>query len=1182
MRRKELRRRFAALGMAAALFASGSALGVSAAPKQSSGENNPAETAELTGVDLSQARGGVTPTVFRDSFENNRRGSYRSREALPASFDLRTAGNSTTVKDQSPWGSCWAFGALSSLESSQLNGASGNGAAEDPDYSERQLAWFAYEPQTAESITVSAAESDQAGEGITFSGAGRLDKGGNMPQAAAVLSTWQGAALEAEIPYLNEEGYTSEAGTWDVAAENRNISSIHLQNADFLASPASFDKYGSDGLPSADAVYTYDEDAAAAIKTALQKYGAVAIAYFADQSLPDGSLNGEYFNYNNYCQYVDVLNRTTIQNHGVSIVGWDDNYPRTNFKEGKQPEGDGAWIVKNSWGSDWGLDGYFWLSYYDRTVAQVTSFQGESIDNYDNNYQYDYLGLASGMKFGALDEEMGIANVFTAKGDEEIQAVSAVTQAADSTVTVKIYKVPEDADGPVPDHAELIAEQSEQIAYSGYHTIILDTPAVIEAGEKFSVVQVIKDGDNQWYIPVEIGADASAQKAVCNRGESYVISSDGPEDLGDFSQENITFGNAMIKAFTNNVELDSEAPVLRSFDYEAYDNTDTKIKTQTITAASAAKVINLPAGTSYIKVINPVLFDNADTDTQLTAKVNGKDYTLGDSIARADLIKENHETTLVMTTRSVPNGTNTKDYEFSFTCDALVLTADDGSAVVTDTKGYLPANAVLAADKVESGVVFEAVKAALEPYGGAETFYLYNLTLTPALQNGESVNLAITAEGTYPRTEKTVLYHFDEDSSTLSEAANDREGTGTLRADVGRMGYYVVTQVKEKPLVPALDAIIYSPAKTLADVPFPLTDGGTWSWDDDTIIPEVKTGTYKAVFTPDSGSQYHTYSAEIPLSVNKAVPVQDGTGYGSKITYGNTLADSVIHESFSIDGVAVEGALEWTEKNICPEVKDSNVTEYEIQFTPRDKENCNAAEGSVKVQSVGKKAVTAGIKNTDKIFGDDNPAFSLEIPDGVLVGDDTAADLAVTISCSADNMTAAGSSVAVTGTSNSENYDVTVTNGTLTVKKRVVDVKAKDVSIQSGDALPGSYEVEVLNLVQGTDQSTVGVTADIEPQNVPDRNPAGTYILKLKTASIADTNYAVGGLFDGTLTIEAGAAGNITSSVDSNSKPEVTNQKVNSARTGDTAPVTVLIIAVVAAAAVIIGIMVIVVRGRRK
>ena len=93
-------------------------------------------------------------------------------------------------------------------------------------------------------------------------------------------------------------------------------------------------------------------------------------------------------------------------------------------------------------------------------------------------------------------------------------------------------------------------------------------------------------------------------------------------------------------------------------------------------------------------------------------------------------------------------------------------------------------------------------------------------------------------------------------------------------------------------------------------------------------------------------------------------------------------------------------------------------------------------------------------KRQDKIFGDDNPAFSLEIPDGVLVGDDTAADLAVTISCSADNMTAAGSSVAVTGTSNSENYDVTVTNGTLTVKKRVVDVKAKDVDVYKRQVPP--------------------------------------------------------------------------------------------------------------------------------
>ena len=83
----------------------------------------------------------------------------------------------------------------------------------------------------------------------------------------------------------------------------------------------------------------------------------------------------------------------------------------------------------------------------------------------------------------------------------------------------KIYKVPAGATEPVPADAELIAQKTVPIAYSGYHTIKLDTPAAIGAGEKFSVVQVIKGGDNQWYTPVEISSNNSSQTAVCNRGK---------------------------------------------------------------------------------------------------------------------------------------------------------------------------------------------------------------------------------------------------------------------------------------------------------------------------------------------------------------------------------------------------------------------------------------------------------------------------------------------------------------------------------------------------------------------------------------------------------------------------------------------------------------------------------------
>jgi len=40
-------------------------------------------------------------------------------------------------------------------------------------------------------------------------------------------------------------------------------------------------------------------------------------------------------------------------NHAVALVGWDDAYC----------DGAGAWIMKNSWGEDWGVDGYAYLRY---------------------------------------------------------------------------------------------------------------------------------------------------------------------------------------------------------------------------------------------------------------------------------------------------------------------------------------------------------------------------------------------------------------------------------------------------------------------------------------------------------------------------------------------------------------------------------------------------------------------------------------------------------------------------------------------------------------------------------------------------------------------------------------------------------------------------------------------------
>lgn len=416
-------------------------------------------------------------------------------------------------------------------------------------------------------------------------------------------------------------------------------------------------------------------------------------------------------------------------------------------------------------------------------------------------------------------------------------------------------------------------------------------------------------------------------------------------------------------------------------------------------------------------------------------------------------------------------------------------------------------------------------------------------------------------------------YYFPKD---YAAGINGQNNGVTVRRDSRKQITITGTPVKDtaitlldasrlkQPAVPTLAAITYSPARTLADAAFPPVDGGSWSWDDDTVVPEVKTASYKASFTPDAESEYDTYYADIALKVEKAEPkLSSVTGSG---TYGQKLSEFAFSGSAVCDGRDVPGSFNWKDGELYPEC--GQTLQYPYEFIPDDKDNYNAVSGSADV-TVSKKPVTVSIEDAGKTYGDANPEFSFTVPDGALEGDDTEEDLAVTFACNADETTGAGNVADITGSSAAKNYDVTAEKGTLTVNQRPIHIKVTDKDIKYKEPLPSVYDFTLSNLVNGADAVSVGAAAKIEPQKVPAGNPAGSYVLKVADWSITDSNYTKGQSQDGTLTIHEDMSGHggdesktdvsktdVSKTDASNPGNEKTvSQEVKAVKTGDPAPI---------------------------
>ena len=248
-----------------------------------------------------------------------------------------------------------------------------------------------------------------------------------------------------------------------------------------------------------------------------------------------------YMNVDHYAQYVWAENIPA--NHAVIIVGYDDTYPASNFMEGHEPPADGAWIIRNSWGTNYGNDGYFYLSYSDKTIILPESFEyvtdSDSMSTTGLNIEeYDFM-QSSAMNSCASQNPVYLANEFTMTEDSVLIYVSTMTANLNTNVTAAVYLLNEDAKSPVD--GDLLDVRTVSCKYAGYHRIPLSQHYMLPAGTRISVVQTQRyndDGSMHYALPYIIGTncDLSAtyntmlQKTVMTegmegrmaRGESFV------------------------------------------------------------------------------------------------------------------------------------------------------------------------------------------------------------------------------------------------------------------------------------------------------------------------------------------------------------------------------------------------------------------------------------------------------------------------------------------------------------------------------------------------------------------------------------------------------------------------------------------------------------------------------------
>lgn len=475
--------------------------------------------------------------------KNVNRDGVSADNALPAAFQgyKDVVAKYPATRSQNPYGTCWAFASVATGEFDLVKqGAYNKDAA---DFSELQLAYNMYHTGN-DKIGNLDGDKNVLASNAKYN---YLDMGGNVYFAQHILANWRGLMSESTLPYSRAASTLSSPLSASYSYKSNVAKLVNVKEINMQSDVQS-------------------------VKQAIYDHGAVYASYYHDSSYYSEN-GGQSLYYNS--------GNPGSTNHAITIVGWNDNFARTNWPSSNRPAKNGAWLIRNSWdtSSDASEYCYFWMSYADTSLHQ-SAYMLDFVpgNTYANIYQHD--GSSS---HSAIDSYQ-VANIFTAKNpdganSETLDAVMvSMTMDTNAKVKIQVYKNLTSSANPQSGELQSSATTTGTTTHAGIYTFKLKNPVQLAPGEKYSIVVTTTSGTA--YYDIEDTYTYSgwvSMTAGIDAGESFWKRSSS-DDWYDLANMGSGYGNICVKGLANNSSEEVHAHSYKEIIQKATASADGYIK----------------------------------------------------------------------------------------------------------------------------------------------------------------------------------------------------------------------------------------------------------------------------------------------------------------------------------------------------------------------------------------------------------------------------------------------------------------------------------------------------------------------------------------------------------------------------------------------------------------------------